>query len=149
MYRAKAPVLTRDARGELVRVRWNNDDRSVVRNVSGSDMLAWYDAMREWNKGLTSADAEYWVKLTPGTVVGALFIVAPASFVTTNVRAYIAIDNHRVLHGRAAFDGTRRMCGAYIGVDEFRSRLGVLGEKFAPKLASQEEGKRDVWSVEF
>ena len=88
MYRAKAPVLTRDARGELVRVRWNNDDRSVVRNVSGSDMLAWYDAMREWNKGLTSADAEYWVKLTPGTVVGALFIVAPASFVTTNVRAY-------------------------------------------------------------
>ncbi|KZV64432.1 Trimethyllysine dioxygenase [Peniophora sp. CONT] len=130
LYKAKAPVLTHDAKGELAKVRWNNDDRSVVRGVSGSDMLAWYDAMREWNKGLTSADAEYWVKLTPGTVV--------------------AIDNHRVLHGRAAFDGTRRMCGAYIGVDEFRSKLGVLGEKFAPKLTAQEgEGKRDIWSAEF
>lgn len=43
-----------------------------------------------------------------------------------------AIDNHRVLHGRSAFDGARRMCGAYIGGDEFRSRLAVLRERFAP-----------------
>lgn len=42
------------------------------------------------------------------------------------------IDNHRVLHGRAAFDGKRRMCGAYVGMDEYRSKLAVLSEKFAP-----------------
>lgn len=42
------------------------------------------------------------------------------------------MDNHRVLHGRSAFDGIRRMCGAYVGVDEYRSKLAVLSEKFAP-----------------
>jgi trimethyllysine dioxygenase len=36
-----------------------------------------------------------------------------------------------VLHGRAAFDGQRRMCGAYVGADEFRSKLAVLRERFA------------------
>ena len=58
-----------------------------------------------------------------------------------------AIDNHRVLHGRSAFNGTRRMCGAYVGADEFRSRLAVLGERFAPKVEG-EEG-RTAWSLEF
>lgn len=42
----------------------------------------------------------------------------------------LAIDNHRVLHGRSAFTGKRRMCGAYIGMDEFRSKLAVLSERF-------------------
>src|SRR5277367_3131141 len=45
------------------------------------------------------------------------------------------LDNHRVLHGRSAFSGKRRMCGAYIGVDEYRSKLAVLREKFSPDLA--------------
>jgi hypothetical protein len=36
------------------------------------------------------------------------------------------IDNHRVMHGRAAFTGYRRMCGAYISKDEWRSQLAVL-----------------------
>ena len=41
------------------------------------------------------------------------------------------VDNHRVMHGRSAFDGKRRMCGAYIGVDDYRSKLTILNEKFA------------------
>lgn len=45
---------------------------------------------------------------------------------------FTVMDNHRVLHGRAAFDGKRRMCGAYIGIDEYHSKLAVLKEKFAP-----------------
>ena len=40
------------------------------------------------------------------------------------------LNNHRILHGRSAFDGKRRMCGAYIGVDEYRSKLAVLRERF-------------------
>lgn len=31
-------------------------------------------------------------------------------------------DNWRVLHGRSAFVGARRMCGAYISRDAFKSR---------------------------
>jgi len=71
----------------------------------------WYNAIRMWHKFLTSPDSEYWVQLTPGTAV--------------------VINNHRVLHGRSAFDGKRRMCGAYIGMDEYRSKLSVLSEMFA------------------
>jgi trimethyllysine dioxygenase len=61
------------------------------------------------------------------------------------------INNHRVLHGRSAFDGKRRMCGAYIGVDEYRSRLAVLSEKFAADSIVHSIGdvstvERSVWN---
>ena len=61
------------------------------------------------------------------------------------------MDNHRVLHGRSAFNGKRRMCGAYIGVDEYRSKLAVLSERFAPDpvtsdtAASASVNGRSVW----
>ena len=51
-------------------MRWNNDDRSVLRDVPAGSMLRWYDAMRTWDKFLTSPDSEYWVQLAPGTAVG-------------------------------------------------------------------------------
>ena len=64
----------------------------------------------------------------------------------------LVVDNHRVLHGRSAFDGKRRMCGAYIGMDEYRSRLAVLAERFAPDPVTREAGAaavvngRSVWN---
>ncbi|EAU85593.1 mitochondrial protein [Coprinopsis cinerea okayama7 len=97
---------------ELVQVRWNNDDRSVMSHLEPSLVEEWYEAIRLWNQCLKSPDSEYWVQLTPGTAV--------------------VVDNHRVLHGRSSFSGKRRMCGAYIGVDEYRSKLAVLSEKYAP-----------------
>ena len=95
-----------------------------------------YDAIRLWNECLTSADSEYWVQLLPGTAV--------------------VVNNHRVLHGRAAFDGKRRMCGAYIGIDEYRSKLAVLSEKFDPDAVVQQVSKevpeanvngRNIWNA--
>jgi hypothetical protein len=43
------------------------------------------------------------------------------------------------------------MCGAYIGMDEFRSRLAVLSERFASPVSDvmSEPGKRTVWSHDF
>jgi trimethyllysine dioxygenase len=49
----------------------------------------------------------------------------------------LVLDNHRVLHGRSAFTGKRRMCGAYVGIDEYRSKLAVLRERFAPDTVLQ------------
>jgi trimethyllysine dioxygenase len=98
--------------------------------------LGRYDAIRLWNKCLTSPDSEYWVQLQPGTAV--------------------VVDNHRVLHGRSAFDGKRRMCGAYIGIDEYRSKLAVLSEKFQPDSVVQQVSKdvpetnvngRNIWNA--
>ncbi|KAI0297255.1 Trimethyllysine dioxygenase [Multifurca ochricompacta] len=131
LYRATHPPLEHDSTGSLRTVRWNSDDRSVLRDVPYSDIPHLYEAMRTWNKLITSQDSEYWVQLSPGTAV--------------------AIDNHRVLHGRSAFTGKRRMCGAYIGGDEFRSRLSVLSEKFArpADLMATGTGKRGIWSHDF
>ncbi|KAN0120946.1 hypothetical protein V8E52_004215 [Russula decolorans] len=136
LYRAAHPPLKHDAAGNLRAVRWNNDDRSALRNVPHADVPRLYEAMRTWNKLITSQDSEYWVQLSPGTV--------------------IAFDNHRVLHGRSSFTGKRRMCGAYIGVDEFRSRLAVLSERFSSDSspvrnsdATTEPRKRTVWSHDF
>ncbi|KDQ59036.1 hypothetical protein JAAARDRAFT_68604 [Jaapia argillacea MUCL 33604] len=127
------PVLGHErGSGELAQVRWNNDDRSVMTSYGGEDVEEWYHAIRTWNKLLTSPDSEYWVQLTPGTAV--------------------AVNNHRVLHGRSGFDGKRRMCGAYIGVDEFRSKLDTLAEKFTPDSVTQQTSSyatvngRSIWS---
>lgn len=130
------PVLGHDAfTGELTQVRWNNDDRSVMNHLPPDLVEKWYDAIRTWNKCLTSPDSQYWVQLQPGTAV--------------------VVDNHRVLHGRSAFDGRRRMCGAYIGVDEYRSKLAVLSEKFAPdpvlvatkKIPLSTVNGRSIWNA--
>jgi trimethyllysine dioxygenase len=47
------------------------------------------------------------------------------------------------------------MCGAYIGVDEYRSKLAVLTERFAPESVSPTNGgvlpvdtnQRSVWNL--
>ena len=84
---------------------------------------------RRWHTILTNQDGEYWSQLTPGNA--------------------LIFDNHRVLHGRAAFVGNRRLCGAYVNHDDYRSRLAVLrtqfvknGERTGAGTATRE---RSVW----
>lgn len=102
---AEGPVLRHDSMGRLIQVRWNNEDRGVLgQGWTSEDVEEWYQAALEY-EGLLR-QAEFWVQLRPGTVV--------------------VIDNWRVLHGRAAFTGVRRMCGAYIGRDDWVSRRYAL-----------------------
>ncbi|ROT42127.1 Trimethyllysine dioxygenase [Sodiomyces alkalinus F11] len=97
------PVLELDgATGKLARVRWNNDDRGVVPFTDDVSPTQWYAAARKWDGILRRPDVEYWVQLKPGQV--------------------LIFDNWRVMHGRSAFEGRRRMCGAYINRDDFISR---------------------------
>lgn len=55
--------------------------------------MKWYAAAAKWEQILRRKELEYWYQLTPGTTV--------------------IFDNHRVLHGRSAFTGLRRICGGY------------------------------------
>ncbi|KAK6453355.1 trimethyllysine dioxygenase [Trichoderma asperellum] len=93
------PVIETNG-GNLHRIRWNNDDRGVV--PPDVDVDAWYQAARKWDEILRSKESEYWFQLEPGRV--------------------LIFDNWRVLHGRSAFEGLRRICGAYISRDDFISR---------------------------
>lgn len=104
------PILEHDRRtGELIRVRYNNDDRSVLK-MRDEEVIPFYDALSKWHEILTNKDSEYWSQLQPGQA--------------------LIFDNNRVLHGRSAFTGNRRLCGAYINHDDFRSRLAVLRKQF-------------------
>ncbi|KDN52784.1 Trimethyllysine dioxygenase [Tilletiaria anomala UBC 951] len=127
------PILqhTDDAGGwrhgaKLKMVRYNNDDRSVLR-VKEEDVDSFYSALREWNRILTDPEGEYWQQLRPGTA--------------------LIFDNHRVLHGRSAFVGNRRLCGAYVSHDDYRSKLSVLSARYGDTLRSDSGRKhgRGVW----
>ncbi|KAF9069703.1 hypothetical protein BDP27DRAFT_1325233 [Rhodocollybia butyracea] len=126
------PILTHDTSGNLIQVRWNNDDRSAVTSLPslpGSGMTAtmeeWYNALRTFHTLLSSPDSEFWVQLEPGTAV--------------------IVDNHRVLHGRSGFMGRRRMCGAYVGKDEWKAKLRGLREKHRVEGGGQGD-ESEVWS---
>jgi trimethyllysine dioxygenase len=41
----------------------------------------------------------------------------------------VIVDNWRVLHGRSSFTGKRRLCGAYLNWDDYRSRINTVLDK--------------------
>ena len=65
-------------------------------------MISWYRAAKLWSEILTSREFEITVPLVPGRP--------------------IIFDNWRILHGRRAFKGKRRICGGYTAMDDFRAR---------------------------
>ena len=73
------PVIKHDEAGELMLLRWNNEDRGVIGpGWTADDVRDWYQAARRFERLLQSEDAEYWVQLAPGTVVGESQVVHTA-----------------------------------------------------------------------
>ncbi|KAF2665852.1 Trimethyllysine dioxygenase [Microthyrium microscopicum] len=104
-YRA-FPVLLHDSQdGSLVQVRWNTTDRATI-DTPMESMSQWYSAARQWANILRKQ--EYWEQLQPGRP--------------------LVFDNWRVLHGRSAFTGNRRVCGGYINRDDWISRFRILNK---------------------
>jgi trimethyllysine dioxygenase len=98
------PLLNHDPLdGELYQIRYNNSDRSTLDNITPELVLQFYRALRAWNALVRDPSNEYWVQLVPGRVV--------------------VFDNWRVLHGRAAYTGRRRLVGAYLNKDDYLSKL--------------------------
>ena len=84
------------------------------------------DADRLLSSIITESQMEFRLPLQPGTLA--------------------VVHNHRVMHGRTAFTGTRGLCGCYIGDDEFRSTIRQLA------LQAQSEGEErtsngDAWNL--
>ncbi|KAH7077864.1 hypothetical protein BKA63DRAFT_273306 [Paraphoma chrysanthemicola] len=113
------PVLEHDpATGDLLRVRWNSSDRASI-ELPIDEVEKWYNAARKFDALLKKKENEYWEQLVPGRV--------------------LIFDNWRVMHGRSAFTGKRRICGAYINRDDWISKykMEVTGkEKVLGALAS-------------
>lgn len=100
------PVLEHDVvTGALLRVRWNTSDRAAI-ELPLAEVDRWYAAARKFDTILKKKQNEYWEQLQPGTV--------------------LIFDNWRVLHGRSAFTGKRRICGGYINRDDWMSKYKML-----------------------
>ena len=107
-YRWSAPMVRRDADGELEEVRWNPWLRAPLK--------ADFDTVDKVYRGLRR-----------------LFEMAeePENRVVTRLKSgdLLGFDNRRVLHGRTGFDpttGNRSLRGCYVEREELWSRLRIL-----------------------
>ncbi|MCU1396536.1 MAG: Trimethyllysine dioxygenase [Ilumatobacteraceae bacterium] len=102
---AARPVLRLDRAGRLVQVSFNNYDRAPFL-LPEAEMIAFYDALRAFDSIANDPAMQWRHVLQPGEAM--LF------------------DNWRVLHGRFAYTGVRRMCGGYVNREDVESRLRQL-----------------------
>lgn len=99
------PVFRHDHTGRLVQVSFNNYDRAPFL-LDEHDMVTFYDAIRAFDEIANEPSMQWRHVLQPGEAM--LF------------------DNWRVLHGRAAYTGRRRMCGGYLNREDVESRLRLM-----------------------
>ncbi|PLW40632.1 hypothetical protein PCASD_08355 [Puccinia coronata f. sp. avenae] len=106
------PVLSHHPHtGELTIVRWNPDDRLPFCGRSGVSVKRLYQAIRDWESIIKSSSMELWTQMKMGQA--------------------LIFDNHRILHGRSSFKGSRRLCGGYVNGDDYRSRLMSLEQRLS------------------
>ncbi|XP_035693047.1 trimethyllysine dioxygenase, mitochondrial-like [Branchiostoma floridae] len=91
---------------ELKLIRYNMHDRACLDTVPMEDVSRWYSALRNLTRYIRDPASEYWVTLQPGRI--------------------LLTYNWRVLHGRSAFTGRRRVAGCYLPRDDVISRARVL-----------------------
>ncbi len=103
--RAEHPIIGLDDRGAYRQVAYNNYDRAPFR-LPAEEMRGFYDALKLWNQLVNDPAYEIAINLRPGTA--------------------LLFDNWRTLHGRRAYQGYRRLCGAYVNKEDFDSKLRVL-----------------------
>jgi len=103
--RAEHPVIGLDHQGDFRQIAYNNYDRAPF-NLPSVRMNAFYRALTLFNRMINDPLNEITMRLAPGTA--------------------LLFDNWRTLHGRRAYQGNRRLCGAYLNREDFDSRLRVL-----------------------
>jgi trimethyllysine dioxygenase len=97
---------------ELYQIRWNTDDRATMdRWRDDKSLEEWYEAAWKWCEILRRPSVEYREKLRPGRPLSAFTQMSWAS--SSIADNLLVFDNWRVLHGRSAFTGKRRICGGY------------------------------------
>lgn len=102
---AKRPVLRLDSSGRLVQVSFNHLDRAPM-FLPEFELKAFYRAYGAFARLANDRKLQYRRRLEPG--------------------ALVLFDNWRLLHARDAYQGYRRLAGAYLNKEDVESRLRVL-----------------------
>ena len=103
--RAEHPIISLDHNGDFVQIAYNNYDRAPFR-LPTPRMKVFYRGLKLFNQLVNDPAYEITMRLAPGTA--------------------LLFDNWRTLHGRRAYQGFRRLCGAYLNKEDFDSKLRVL-----------------------
>jgi trimethyllysine dioxygenase len=112
---AKRPLFRLDSAGKLVQVSFNNLDRAPL-YLPEAELAAFYRAYGAFSRLANDRSLQYRRRLMPGSLV--LF------------------DNWRLLHARDAYQGYRRLAGAYLNKEDVESRLRVLRMKAEGRAAA-------------
>lgn len=105
---ARAPIIVLDDAGHVRGIHFNTRS-AVPPDLPLEAIESWYGAYRNFAVLLRAPEGEVRLNLRPGDL--------------------LMMANHRVLHGRTAFDagaGRRHLQGCYIDMDGVLSRLRVL-----------------------
>ena len=102
---AAHPLIALERDGSLRQVAYNNYDRAPFR-LPDADQSLFYRGLTLFNDLINDPANQLRFSLRPGTLV--------------------MFDNWRVLHARAAYEGRRRLCGAYHNREDVQSRLRLL-----------------------
>ncbi len=102
---AARPLLRHNHNGNLVQVSFNNADRAPFL-LPPDQMVAFYDAIRAFDNLSNEHRLQWRHQLEPGEAM--LF------------------DNWRVMHGRASYQGGRKLCGAYLNHEDVESKIRML-----------------------
>jgi len=103
--RAEHPVIALDHNDDFAQIAYNNYDRAPF-SLAPTRMAAFYRALKLFNELINDPAYEITMRLEPGTA--------------------LLFDNWRTLHGRRAYQGYRRLCGAYLNKEDVESKLRVL-----------------------
>ena len=103
--RARRPTFREDSQGNLVQVTFNNYDRSELLYPE-PQMNCFYQALQTFDLALNDSANQWTHQLTVGQA--------------------LVFDNWRMLHGRTAFSGNRKMTGAYTNREDLESRIRLL-----------------------
>jgi len=98
-------VIGLDRQGGLVQIAYNNYDRAPF-TLPRARMECFYRALKLFNRLINDPANEITMRLAPGTA--------------------LLFDNWRTLHGRRAYRGYRRLCGAYLNKEDVESKMRVL-----------------------
>ena len=109
----RAPIIGLHPDGRYHQIRRAPDLVGVPYLAEASIAPSLYRAMTTWTSLVDDPENEARVALEPGDL--------------------LAFDNHRLLHGRTAFElgasGRRRLLGCYLDVDDVRSRRDILARR--------------------
>ena len=117
-YHSRKTFFDVNYEGEIIRVNYNYLDRQPfdaqsfdeMKNVLGCDsnkgVVTYYRALRLLHSLLYSDKFLYEFKLLPGML--------------------LVFNNHRLMHGRRALNGHRKLCGTSLDSGELESKLKLL-----------------------